>query len=484
MQQSQASKITIGYIAISAAKFVFMLSGFAIYFALPRLLSPADFGNYGVTIGFLSIFNMMLVIGAIQTVSKFVSEQPEQKRPIMATAFRSQALLGGGISLLLLLSAPYLAKIFKDPSLTSPFRIGAGIPFFYAFYATVIGLLNGQKRYQAQAMMDMATAVIKTVCIISLAYVTRRVEGAVAAFFLTSILIASMALVLYRNRHPNHPSEAPKFPLKTLLNFQFSIMLLTLMGHVLLTQDLFLIKYYSGRFCTPDSAGFYTSAQTLSRIPQVLVIALNLVMFPVISSSTYRNDGNTSRRAVEAAFRFPLIAIAPLAVFLSAFSTECLALVFPAPYSAAAPALQILAPAVFILALLQLGTTVITGGGRPWLSIRISLVGILFQASACLLLTPAFGLRGAAWGSGIGWAVGLLFCGNIIFHHFKTRGPLLTLLRAVPAGALTWFSTHYLPFSGIPRLISGLIFTTLVYWGLLLVMGERGFRIRSQPDQL
>lgn len=169
MQQSQASKITIGYIAISAAKFVFMLSGFAIDFALPRSLSPADFGNYGVTIGFLSIFNMMLVIGAIQTVSKFVSEQPEQKRPIMATAFRSQALLGGGISLLLLLSAPYLAKIFKDPSLTSPFRIGAGIPFFYAFYATVIGLLNGQKRYQAQAMMDMATAVIKTVCIISLA---------------------------------------------------------------------------------------------------------------------------------------------------------------------------------------------------------------------------------------------------------------------------------------------------------------------------
>lgn len=483
MLHSQTYKITTGYLAISTAKFIFMLSGFAIYFVLPRLLSPADFGNYGVTISFLSIFNMMLVIGAIQTVSKFISEQPELKRPIMSTAFRGQALLGGAISLLLLLMAPYLAQIFKDPSLTTPFRIGAGIPFFYAFYATIIGLLNGQKRYQAQAMIDMVTAVIKTVCIISLTYVTRRVEGAVAAFFITSLLIASMALILYRNRHASHPVETTKFPLKTLLNFQFSIMLLTLMGHILLTQDLFIIKVFSSLFHSPESAGFYTSAQTLSRIPQVLVVALNLVMFPVISSSTYQNDDDTSRYAVDAAFRFPLIAIAPLAVFLTAFSTECLTLVFPAPYVAAAPALQILAPAVFILALLQLGTTIITGSGRPWISIRITLIGILFQTSACLLLTPIYGLRGAALGSGIGWAISLIICSLIIFRHFKIRAPLTTLCRAIPAAIITGFAAPYLPFSGIPRLLGGLVFTIFAYWGLLWVMGEKVKLINFSKNQ-
>jgi O-antigen/teichoic acid export membrane protein len=470
MQRSQTLHIATGYLAISTAKVLFMLSGFAIYFTLPRLLSPADFGNYGVTIGFLSIFNMMLVIGAIQTVSKFVSEQPAMDGSIRSAAMRGQALLGGAVSLCLLFCAPCLAQAFHDPSLAISFRAGAAIPFFYSFYATIIGSLNGRKQYKAQAVLDMTFAVIKTACIIGAAALTTRVEGAVAGFLLTSIVIAGIALV--RFGETGGTSSTGVFSLKKLLFFQVSIMVLTLLGHLFLTLDLFIVKAFSSLAQTPESAGYYTSAQTISRIPQVLVVALSLVMYPLISRSTYHNDSAGSRRAIKAAFRFPLIVIAPLAVFLSAFSRDCLAFVYPAPYHVASPALRILAPAAFILALFQLGITIITGSGRPWTSVTITLAGIILHAAACIWLTSRLGLQGAALGSAIGWSMGFIICSACILRRFKTLVSPATLARSLLAGTVTWFAAVSLPFSGLWRPAAGFVFTVTCYWGLLWMMRE------------
>lgn len=447
-----------------------MLSGFAIYFTLPRLLSPADFGNYGVTIGFLSIFNMMLVIGAIQTVSKFVSEQPLMNAAIRSAAMRGQALLGGAVSLCLLFGAPYLARAFRDPSLTLSFRAGAAIPFFYSFYATVIGSLNGQKQYKAQAILDMTFATVKTACIIGAAALTTRVDGAVAGFLLTSILIAVIAMISCNEVGVTQASGV--FSLKKLLMFQVSIMVLTLMGHLFFTLDLFIVKSFSGLTYTPESAGYYTSAQTISRIPQVLVVALGLVMYPLIASSTYHNDSAGSRRAIKAAFRFPLIVIAPAAIFISVFSSDCLAFVYPAPYQVAEPALRILAPAALVLALFQLGITIITGSGRPWISAAITLAGIILHATACSWLTSRSGLRGAAMGAAIGWSAGLIICSAYILSRFKTLVSPVTLIRSLLAGSITWFAADSLHFSGLWKPAAGFAFTITCYWGLLWIMRE------------
>ncbi|MCD4652316.1 oligosaccharide flippase family protein, partial [bacterium] len=130
-QASQHRKIAEGYLSLSIAKAVFMMSGFAIYFTLPRILSAAEFGNYGVIIGFLSVFNMMLVVGNIQAVSKFVSEKPFLEPVIRSAAFRAQGFIGGGISLLLFIGADIFADLFKDPSLAPFIRMGAPIPCLY-----------------------------------------------------------------------------------------------------------------------------------------------------------------------------------------------------------------------------------------------------------------------------------------------------------------------------------------------------------------
>src|SRR5690242_1622359 len=63
-----------GTIYITIAKLYFIVSGYAIYFFLPRILSAQEFGQYGFVTGVVSIINAVIVIGTQQAVSKFVSE--------------------------------------------------------------------------------------------------------------------------------------------------------------------------------------------------------------------------------------------------------------------------------------------------------------------------------------------------------------------------------------------------------------------------
>lgn len=462
--------IATGYLSLSTAKVVFMLSGLAIYFTLPRVLSAADFGNYGVVIGFLSVFNMMLVVGTIQTVAKFVSESPGSEPGVRAAAYKCQGYLGGGVSLLLFAGAPLAAAVFKDPMLILPIRIGATIPLFYSFYAVAIGSLNGRKEYASQAALDITFALIKTVLIIGGALVTAGTEGAVSGFLATSVLIMFVGFRALSRR--DRPVIKTPFPVRRFLMFELSVMMLTLSSNLLTTLDLFLVKALATGDGASEAAGFYTAAQTFSRIPHILVIALAMVMFPLISSSTFDNDLERSRRTIKAAFRFPLVIIAPICIFLSSHAEPCLHIVYPAIYAAAVPALRMLGFAVLLLALYHLGITIITGSGRPWVSVTATVIGIICHASAGFVLVPALGMQGAVIAAIIGWSAAFSVCASFILRQFHALVSPWTVVRTLTAMLLTWQLLLLVPATGLTGLIVGFCTSVIIYWSLLWIMRE------------
>lgn len=469
---STARNIASGYLSLSTAKIVFMLSGLAIYFCLPRILAPSDFGNYGVAIGYLSVFNMMLVIGSIQTVSKFVSEVPDREPSVRIAAYRLQGMLGGGVSLLLFVCAPLAGRAFNDMLLVKPIRIGAFIPLFYAVYAVSLGSLNGRKKYSAQAALDMAFALIKTGMVIGGSFWIGQADGAVAGFLATSFLIMIIGTVcLHRSPSGRNP-QLEKFPIARLMRFEMPVMVLTIGSNLLTTFDLFLVKALATGPDAAATAGFYTAAQTFSRIPYILVVALAMVMFPLISSSTFDNNLDRSRRTVKAAFRFPLVIIAPISIFLSACAEPCLRAVYPADYASAAPALNLLGFAVLLLALFHLGITMITGSGRPWVSVAAAATGIVFQAGSGTFLVPELGIRGAVVSAIIGWSCAFGVCGVFIIRRFKTLVSPWTIIRTVAAMALTRKLLQFLPINGLPGLLLGFVASVILYWSLLWIMRE------------
>ncbi|MBN1297868.1 oligosaccharide flippase family protein [bacterium] len=471
---SKARAIASGWLSLSTAKCVFMLSGYAIYFALPRLLSTAEFGNYGVTIGFLSVFNMMLVVGAIQSVSKFVSEDPRKDSAVRKASCVVQGVFGGGTSVALFLTAPWAARAFNDPSLTPLIRTGSIIPILYAFYAAVIGSLNGRRLYRRQASLDITFALIKTALVISGAYLAGSVIGAVAGFSVTAVAIMLIGgLTLWGTAsEPEASPGSTQFPLKKYFRFQASIMILTLLGNVLINLDLFLVKSILQAGMDSDAAGLYTAVQAFSRIPYLLAVALALVLFPLMSSSSFTNNMDQCRRYIRTAFRFPLVVFTPLSLFIACFAADCLDFVYPPEFRSAAPALAILVLAEIVLALFYIAITMINSSGSPMLSVLVTGVAIVVHALASVQCIDRYGLTGAAYGSLAGWTTGFCLSGLVLMHRFRAFIPPLTAARVAVASAGAVYAARVLPGTGMLRMGLGLVLIPLLFWGFLWLMRE------------
>src|SRR5262249_12718199 len=119
-EDALAKTVGRGTIYITIAKLYFILSGYVIYFALPRILSTEQFGVYGFITGIVSIINAVIVTGTQQTVSKFVSQDPRFANEVKSLALKLQVLLGGAITLGYFLSAPLIAQLVNDPTLVKP----------------------------------------------------------------------------------------------------------------------------------------------------------------------------------------------------------------------------------------------------------------------------------------------------------------------------------------------------------------------------
>jgi O-antigen/teichoic acid export membrane protein len=468
-QDRQVRKIFQGFLSLTAAKVVFMLAGYVVYFSLPRLFdSPEDFGNYGVVIGLLNVFNMVLITGTIQAVSKFTSEQENQARAIRRAAYKIQAVIGGSFFIILMTGAPIIAGGFGDDRLIPCIRAGAFIPLCYAFYAVLVGSLNGQKKFTHQASLDMTFAGLKTVGILTLAALGFGVTGALSGFATAAFLILVIAGIVVSTLSVS--TEQRSFPVKRILSFEIWVIFITLLINLLINADLFFVKSLVDPSISSLHAGYYTAVQTFARIPYTLVIAISLIVYPLISKSTFNNDLRGTQTYIRNAIRLTLLIAVPVAVIFASFPSEFLQVVYPAGYTMGADALRILSLSEVLLALLFILVTMITGSGHPKVSLTITFMALIVDAVFCKICIPVYGIRGAAIGSGVGWGTGVILAGWWIYKHFKMITPVLIPIRIGTAGILAMGAGTLIPGSGFAHLVIGSSAVVGIYgltlWGL------------------
>src|SRR5437867_4137070 len=181
-----------GTIYITAAKLWFIVSGYGIAVTLAHLLTDENYGIYRVVINTVSIINAVIVTGTYQTVSKYVSQEPEKADSIKWKALGLQVYVGGAATLGFFLLAPVVASLLNDPRLTGWLRLASLITLSYSFYSVYTGYFNGQKRFDIQAGLDVSYSTFKLVFIVLLAWLGFGVTGSVGGF----ALAAASALVI------------------------------------------------------------------------------------------------------------------------------------------------------------------------------------------------------------------------------------------------------------------------------------------------
>lgn len=485
-KDSLAQTVAQGTIYITAAKFYFIVSSYAIYFALPRLISAELFGIYGFVISIVSIINVVLVTGTQQTVSKFVSQDYRHADAVKYQALKIQVFVAGIVTLIYFFSAPLLAKSFNDPALTRPLQISALIPLFYSFYAVYVGYLNGQKKFVRQSILDITYSTLKAGGIILLAVLTTSVDGAILGFgvaviivFLLSPFVAGKAV----NQQTEHKPSVSAF-----LRFQSELLGAILVSNLLQRADLILIKKYisSDSVTANQMAGYYTALMTIAGVTYQAIVSAAFIIFPIISQASFEQQTEAMKGYIRQTTKYTLMLMALSATVFSANAPVVLEILYRKEYAVGAPALAIAAYGLLFFGLIYILTTIISSSGKPRVSLLVGGATLIASVLLNIFLIPKFGLVGAAAATTIAMFIGVILASSYIYHSFKACFDIKSTISVVVAAASMYLVASILP-TNIINIATGKLsilinfafqagIQTTVYLGVLIVAREIGLK--------
>ncbi|MEM8607119.1 MAG: lipopolysaccharide biosynthesis protein [Myxococcota bacterium] len=464
-----------GLVSIAGAKVFFILTSYAVQLLLPRIFGEAkEFGLYSAAMSGVAIFNNVLIVATIQSVSKFVSEDEPSAPATLRQGLRLQTLVGGALAATLFVFAPAISRLLLDDQLTPLLRVASLVVFAYALYAATVGSLNGRHLFGKQAKLDMIFSVLRTTGILGGAAVGIGALGAVVGFAAAATSIVTVALIWVGWGRPGK-----RLPVTQWLAFMAPIWVYQVCLNGILMIDIQVLKRTATELALAGTAtaqtavdlanqyvAYYRAAQTFAFVPYQLIISMTFIIFPMISRATSLGDRKATQSTIQHAMRLSLILLLLVAAPISGAAHGVVRLVYPADYIAGAPALAVLIFGVAAFALFAVAATAISGAGRPSLAAGIAAFALVtvVVANRGLIVRAGLGpdtMRAAATGTAIGMVCALLIAAFAVRIRFGVFIPPLTWARAALAAAAGFFTAHAMPdetpFFAIVALVAGFI---------------------------
>jgi len=485
-QRDDAAVAGRGFLVITAAKLWFMGGGVAINFGLPYIFGSAMFygegsdgralyGQYIDLNNTLSILSMVMVVGVMQSVSKFVSERPDAPGGVVKQARNMMMVVGLVVAGAFIGAAPWVAAWRNNPELVNGYRAAGLILFAYGVYTVFIGTLNGRKQFFRQALFDIGFTTLKSFLVIGLAVAGLGVIGAFSGFASAAMIIMAVAIWRVSRDLPDGPRA------EGLYRFAAWVMGYTLVFNLMFKLDVLMLKplavemYQQAQWLAGDSAlfgwlharavevsadgllGTYGLALNISRVPWQATIAITFVVFPMVSEATFAADRERTRLYIRQTLRYSMILVGAAAVVLVAVPEAVFGLL-PAAFADGVVALAWLAPAYFCFSLFNVVNTLLMSSGRADQAMGVGLFTVALAAGLYTMILPdAVGLVDLLQRTGIctlaAFTTGLLIGLGLLWRSYGPPAPLATIIRVLlVGGALVVAGTQIPPMGKVASL--------------------------------
>jgi O-antigen/teichoic acid export membrane protein len=450
-----------GFVLLSLGQAVFLVSGYATHIILARGLGPADYGSYGVTLSILSTVGLVLSAGVPEAIAKFASERPTEANGIFARGIAIQLRFSLLLALAYAAASPLIGIALHDRELT-PALLGSALAVpSAALYAVLVGALNGQRRFAAQALTIGGYGALRALLVIAFAQ-HFKLAGAVAGFVLAPLLVVSLVVPgVLRGRTTSNLES------RELWHFARPIIGFTVALALLMSLDLFVVK---GSVRDADMVGYYAAATTVAKLPYFVFSALGVALLPIVSAASAENRERmlvVVRNAIRLVFAVAL----GVAAVAAPLSQAVLHTLYGVRYTVAALPLGLLVIAMTLFTLTFIVAYALNGLGHPGLAMRLTVLGLGVEVLLALVTTPRFGPAGAAASSCI---ASLLILVALMLYARPYLGVVLSLkslLRLTLACALTIAAGVALPHS-VPLHLLMSVPLAVGFVGLLVLLRE------------
>lgn len=451
-----------GTVYFMIAQVIFLSSGYAIHFGLGRYLGPAEYGTFGVILSLLAIVQLFLQSGVPKAVSKYVAEGYDIDT-VKNEGLKVQTLFFLIIFVVYFSSAPFLAELLKDTSLTNYIRLSAFIIPIRAIHGVYTGTLNGIRAFDKQAKILALYSASRVPAVFALVIIGFAITGVIIGY-----LIAAVVALIFAKHWCVYEKDGESFSKGKLIKFAFPIILFAFAYTAIMNIDLLFVK---ALVMGEAKTGFYTSAWTIARLPFFVSVALFSTLLPSISKSTSINDNGKTKDYITNSLRYLLMILIPITLLISATSDNLLSLAYTPEYSQAGSALSILIFGITFLSVFVSLATIITASGKPKVSMGIALSLVPIAAVLNLMLVPEYQLEGAALATTITTVVGMIISGIYVAKRFGALMNPMSFCKICIASLIVCFIGIMFDVSGI-ILIGWYAVLILIYLGLLWVIGE------------
>jgi len=456
-----------GTVLLMIAKGLFLAGNVVIHIFLGRTLGPGDYGLYGLAMSVLLWFEVTVNSAVPWAISKVISERKTLARTVFLQGTTLQLVFSLTILILFLILSPTLARALGEGTVKALLWWAAlDIPFF-ALFSICLTYFNGLQQFGRQGVVLTCRILFKTVATVLLVTVGLSVRGALLANVLGSV--AALVLGLYLIRLPQ-PSEDRIRLIDRVLSFGVPYTLFLLSAQLLLNVDLWSVKILMRE---ASSAGFYTSAQTISRVPYFLFLGLTAALFPALSKSTSRGQADASRLQIKQAVRLLALTLLPAGAIISSDPQAVVGLIYGIHFSPAVLPLAVLIWGMILFTVFFTLALIISVAGKPLTALRYSLMLILVDVLLNRTLVPRAELLGAALATTITAFLGTALLGSLVFRQFQVLIPGKSLAKMLFIAALIFGLSVLVPLEG-PFFVLKCLFLSALYMGSLVILGEVG----------
>jgi O-antigen/teichoic acid export membrane protein len=436
---------------------------------LARLLSPTDYGLQAMVLSLTNFVSLIKDAGLnFATVNK---ENPTHEQ--ISTLFWVNVALGAILTIVVATASHFLAIFYRDPRLFWITMASSSIFLLSGLSVQHRALLDRSLRFTTSATIDIVCGILGTVVAIAMA----ATGFGYWALICQNISLPLFAVIGFWIAMPWLPGK-PRWTKESaaMVRVGATITLNSIVTYFGYNTEKILL----GRFWGTAPLGIYGRAYQLANLPvQQLTSSVGSVAFPMLSR--LQGDPEQLRRSYLKAHSVVISLTVPVVVSCGFFANEIVNTVLGPKWRGTSPVLQLLSPAMLVVALMNPLSYLLRATGRVERGLTISVL-----IAPVVILGVLAGLRRGPAGVAMGYSIAMLLLWLPLVAWAKhgtgvtaadywdcIKRPLIAASAGGTVGWLFRFTCHgALP---QPALLGSELAITFAVYGVMLLfaMGQK-----------
>lgn len=376
---------------------------------IARILSPSQLGVFTIATLVLAFIDVLTETG----INIFLVQKKEAVDEYVDTAWIVSIGRGIIMSLVILISAPFIARFFDSPSAYSILLLSSTIPFIKGFINPSIVKFQKDLTFHKEFVYRTSVFVIEAAVSVILVVLFGSVNGLIWGMIASAVFEVVLSFVMVGPR--------PMFLFKNTIFWE-----IIHKGKWITLSGIFTYFYQHlddivvGRVLGTYSLGIYDLAYRLSLVPMTdIADATGKVTLPVYVRIA--EDKSRLLKAYIKSLGVIIFLILPISIILLLFPKLVIEVLLGPQWVSAVDVLRVLAIFGFVRAFSVASTTIFLSLKRQDLVSLTSLIGLLGLAVTIFPFISLYGVVGAALSATFGSVITLPVIYFFVYRIFTSK---------------------------------------------------------------